>query len=73
MLGAVDGFQGLVAGGALGLGDEPRDDDDLRAMVQALLVDAPAHLLLHRFHLVQDVHNLRSSPHAAVRACAAIF
>lgn len=61
VLGAADALDALVARGALGVGDEPRQHHDLRRdEVQSLLLVAREHLLLQRAHLVQDVHHLRT-------------
>lgn len=61
MLGAVDALGAVVAGGALRVGDQPRDDQDLRLYGQPLPPDALQHLPLQRPHLVQYVHHLHST------------
>jgi hypothetical protein len=59
VLRAADALDPLVAGRALGVGDEAREHHDLGDdEVQALLLVALQHLLLQRAHLVQDVHHL---------------
>ena len=62
ILGAADVLDALVAGGALGLRDEARHNQDLGVDVfQPLPPDARQHLALQGPHLVQDVHYLPPS------------
>ena len=58
MVGALDLLQRLVAGGAVGVGNQPGDHDDLRIDLHPLGRHAVVHLVFQRTHLVEDVDHL---------------
>ena len=74
VLGADDRFPGLVAGGALGFGNQARHNDDPGLDVEALGPEAVAHLLFQGADLVQDVDHLsariRTAQHVALAEVA---
>lgn len=60
VLGAPDVLQSLVAGGAMRLGDQPCDHQDVwMDILQASRVQTGLQLRLKRAHLVKNVDNLR--------------